>query len=180
MPLLLETDRLFIRNWEPESKAEQAFVIYGDAEVMQFIGTGETAESVEAVREKLQQRYQTIAEQQQKHGFWAVVEKQTQQPIGTLILKQLPDGEGNPTADWEIGWHFRRAAWGQGYATESAQAVLSYALNTLKLPVVYAVANPENQRSLQVMQRLHMTPLGLTDRYYGQMLELYAIPAAEQ
>jgi RimJ/RimL family protein N-acetyltransferase len=48
----------------------------------------------------------------------------------------------------------------------------------LNLPVVYAVTLPDNRRSIQVMERLGMEPLGLTTQYYGgRELLLYQIKA---
>jgi len=73
--------------------------------------------------------------------------------------------------------HLKYEAWGQGYATEAAQVLLSYGFDTLHLPEIYAVANPKNERSLQVMRRLGMTRLGRTNRYYNQELELFEIKA---
>ena len=46
MTSLLETQRLIIRRWIPEIDAKQVFQIYGDAEVMRFIGTGKTEASI--------------------------------------------------------------------------------------------------------------------------------------
>ena len=54
MDTLLETQRLIIRRWIPEIDAEQAFKIYGDAEVMRFIGTGKTEASIETQRQSLE------------------------------------------------------------------------------------------------------------------------------
>ncbi|MFN6526280.1 hypothetical protein [Nostoc sp. ChiSLP03a] len=46
-----------------------------------------------------------------ENGSWAIVEKETTTIVGTIILKQLPDKDGLPTQDYEVGWHLRRASW---------------------------------------------------------------------
>ncbi len=110
-------------------------------------------------------------------GVWAIVEKATGQIAGTVILKQLPDNSGQPTQDYEVGWYLRRASWGKGYATEAARAAIDYGFTTLKLPVIYAVVNPNNQASIRVTQRLGMKPLGRTTKYYNAEVELFELDA---
>ncbi len=57
----------------------------------------------------------------------------------------------------EIGWRLARSAWGHGYATEAARAVLAFGFDTLELPEILAVTTATNLRSQAVMTRLGMT-----------------------
>lgn len=174
MTVPLSSDRLILRSWNPASETEAAFKIYGDPEVMQWIGDGKIVNDIETLRERLQQRNQQCLDLSDGTGLWAVVEQETGYPVGTVILKRLPDGDGQLTADWEVGWHLRKASWGKGYATEAARVLLDYGFMVLKLPYIYAIAYPENRPSIRVMERLGMTELGLTSQYYGrQDLVLY-------
>ncbi|WP_088891526.1 GNAT family N-acetyltransferase [Leptolyngbya ohadii] len=170
---IFETDRLRLRPWNPETEAELAFAIYSDPEVSRFLGTPD--ESVEARREKIWQRNQKHLELNEGSGCWAIEEKATATPIGTAILQRLPDGAGELTPDWEVGWHLKRSVWGRGYATEAARVLLEYGFTELQLPVIYAVANPENYASIRVMERLGMSPKGRTQKYYGAELVLFEI-----
>jgi RimJ/RimL family protein N-acetyltransferase len=108
-------------------------------------------------------------------GLWAIVEKQTGEILGTVLLKQLPDNESKPTQDYEVGWHLKKAVWGKGYATEAGLGAIEYGFNILKLPVIYAVVKPENHASMRVTQRLGMVPMGRTHKYYGVELELFKL-----
>jgi [ribosomal protein S5]-alanine N-acetyltransferase len=173
MAILFATERLIVRDWRPESDAAQAFEIYGDPEVMHFIGDGSTANSIDAVRDRLQERIESFQKLNNGTGFWAVVEAQTQQILGTILLKQLPDNDGISTQDIEIGWHFRRSSWGRGYATEAARGIVAYGFDVLKLHILYAVVKPENVRSICVTQRLGMHPIGRTNKYYNVELLLF-------
>ncbi|MEB3282443.1 MAG: GNAT family N-acetyltransferase [Lyngbya sp.] len=177
MSILFQTERLIIRNWEPEQDAPQAFKIYGDPDVMCFISPH--FETVEAVRSRLQERVERDKIRKNGTGSWAVVEKETQEIIGAVLLIQLPDNDGIPTTNYEIGWHFRKASWGKGYATEAAKQILGYAFTILRLPVIYAVVKPENERSIRVTQRLGMKPLGRTNEYYGVELLLFQLKATD-
>jgi RimJ/RimL family protein N-acetyltransferase len=60
----------------------------------------------------------------------------------------------------EIGWRLRKEAWGQGYATEAAQACLSYGWATLGLTKVLSFTAAVNTRSERVMQKTGMTRVG--------------------
>jgi [ribosomal protein S5]-alanine N-acetyltransferase len=171
----MQTKKIIIREWIPEIDAEHAFAIYGDREVMRFIGDGSTVDSIEAVRDRLQQRIDYFRQLNNGTGFWAIVELQTQQSVGSILLKQLPDNNGNPTEDIEIGWHLRRSSWGKGYVAEAAREIIAYGFNELKLPILYAVVKPENTRSIAVTQRLGMKPIGRTNKYYGVELLIFQL-----
>jgi ribosomal-protein-alanine N-acetyltransferase len=165
MTPFLQTERLIIRHWHPQSDAVAAFEIYGDPAVMHYIR--EPQKSIADVQVYLEQRVERDHNCDNGTGSWPVIEQKTRQLIGAILLQQLPDNTGQLTQDFEIGWHFRRSSWGQGFATEAAQCIIDYGFQVLQLPILYAVVKPENQRSIRVTQRLNMEPLGRTNKYYG-------------
>ncbi|MEB3308683.1 MAG: GNAT family N-acetyltransferase [Snowella sp.] len=171
--VLWETERLIIREWNPALDAAEAFWIYGDREVMHFIREPEPDQA--AVQKNLEDRVKKYRPLNNGTGCWAIVEKATQIPIGTILLVQLPDSHGHLTQDYEIGWHLRRDRWEKGYATEAARKILDYGFQTLKLPIIYAVVRPDNAASIRVTQRLGMEPVGLTSKYYGLELALFQL-----
>lgn len=175
MVTIAETDRLIIRPWIPEADAEQAFQIYSNPEVTRFLMT--KVDSVESSLNLLQRWVTKATQWNNGTGFWAIVTKQTGKIVGTIILIQLQDENGTLTQDYEIGWHLKKSAWGKGYATEAAKAILDYGFKVLKLPRIYAVARPENTASLRVIHRLNMIPLGGTTRYYKTELEMFILEA---
>jgi [ribosomal protein S5]-alanine N-acetyltransferase len=172
MATIFQTERLTVRHWEPDRDAAEAFAMYGDPEVTRFIG-GRTDPSVEAVRDRLAQRNVRDAARGDGTGFWAIVEKSSCAVVGASLLKYLPDADGNPTRDMEVGWHQVPAFNGRGYATEAARGAIAHAYAVLGVPVLCAVINPANEPSLRVARRLGMIPLGRTSRCYGQEVELF-------
>ncbi|WP_329740426.1 GNAT family N-acetyltransferase [Dyella sp. A6] len=54
----------------------------------------------------------------------------------------------------EVGWCLARSAWGQGYATEAATAVLDWVFEHLSWDQVIHLITPDNQASQAVARRL--------------------------
>jgi RimJ/RimL family protein N-acetyltransferase len=57
----------------------------------------------------------------------------------------------------EIGWRLARHAWGQGFATEAARAVIDYGFSVLDLAEIISFTAVGNTRSRAVMERIGMT-----------------------
>lgn len=175
-PVHLETERLIIRDWNPRQDANHALDIYGDLRVTRWLSKTEPDQTIHDAQNRLQRFVHATSPD--GYGIWAVDETAIDHLIGTILLQPLPDTNNQPTTDIEIGWHFRPASWGYGYATEAAHRILTYGWEVLKLPVIYAVSQTDNRRSIQVMKRLGMQIVGLTTQYYGgKELLLYRISA---
>jgi RimJ/RimL family protein N-acetyltransferase len=69
----------------------------------------------------------------------------------------------------EVGWAFRRAAWGRGYATEAAVAAIDWAFDALGWTDVIHSITPANRASIALAERL-----GSTNRGPGQLPEPFA------
>jgi RimJ/RimL family protein N-acetyltransferase len=59
-----------------------------------------------------------------------------------------------------VGWRFASTAWGRGYATEAATALLDQAFGAMRLDAVGCVTNKGNERSVAVAQRLGLEAVG--------------------
>ncbi|ESA32643.1 gcn5-related n-acetyltransferase [Leptolyngbya sp. Heron Island J] len=169
----LTTDRLLIRDWHPLYDAQQAFDIYGDVRVTHWLESD--ADSSLRITQKRLQRY--CERCTNGLGVWAVIEKAIDRAIGSILLVPLPNNDKTDSGKIEIGWHFRPASWGYGYATEAANAILSYGFQKLQLPTIYAITASDNIRSQRVMARLGMQTLGFTDEHYNRTLQLYSLMA---
>jgi RimJ/RimL family protein N-acetyltransferase len=90
------------------------------------------------------------------HGLWAVQVRASSEFIGFVGLAS-PGWEAAFTPCTEIGWRLARPAWGQGYATEAANAVLTTAFGQLGLDELVSFATIGNLSSQRVMQRIGMT-----------------------
>jgi RimJ/RimL family protein N-acetyltransferase len=143
---ILETERL---NLRPLHAGDAAFILEllnGEA-FLRNIGDKGVRTMEDAVRYILEGPVASYA----RHGFglWLVELKETGTPAGICGLVKrdtLPDAD--------IGYAFLPRFWSQGYAYESAAAVLSYASSALGLGRVLAVTNPDNAGSIKVLEKI--------------------------
>jgi RimJ/RimL family protein N-acetyltransferase len=170
---VFETERLVIGRWDLEL-AEPAFEIYGDPDVTQWIG-GVTETSLDSMRERIGALIERNKKWPDHWGSWPTFSKATRELVGTMLMKPLPDADGNFTPDIEIGWHLGKAHWGNGYATEGGRKMIEIAFGELGIKELSAVTGLDNVRSQKVARRLGLQHIGQTDAYYGQTVELFKI-----
>ena len=144
----------------------------------QWIG-GVTEDSLETMRARIDSLIERNKKWPSYWGSWPTFVKETRELIGALLMKPLPDADGNFTPDIEIGWHLARVHWGNGYATEGGRKMIEIAFDNLGIAELSAVTAPGNDRSQNVARRLGMSHLGQTDAYYGQTVELFKIMNSE-
>jgi ribosomal-protein-alanine N-acetyltransferase len=66
----------------------------------------------------------------------------------------------------EIGFLFHRDVWGQGVAREAVGALLRHGFEALRFTSVRADVDPENQRSLALLERLGFQRTGTAERTF--------------
>jgi RimJ/RimL family protein N-acetyltransferase len=88
-------------------------------------------------------------------GFWAVEVRTTKDFIGFIGLS-VPTWEAPSGSAIEIGWRLSFDAWGHGYATEGARAVLAWAKDNVQAPgeELVSFTTVRNVRSRRVMEKL--------------------------
>lgn len=145
----LRTDRLVLRRWRDSDLAPWA-AMNADPQVREHLGDLLTREQSDASVARFEADFD-----RRGFGWWAVEVRATGEFIGFAGLDELDDEM--PFTGVEIGWRLARPAWGRGYATEAARAVLAHAFDTLGLAEVLAVTTAANVRSQAVMRRLGMT-----------------------
>ena len=145
----LRTERLILRRWQ-DSDLEPWAAMNADPQVREHLGEVMTRAQSDASVARFQQEFDARG-----YGWLAVEVRDTGTFIGFAGLDDVD--EEMPLTGVEIGWRLTRTAWGVGYATEAARAVLTFAFDTLGLPEVLALTTATNFRSQAVMQRLGMT-----------------------
>jgi ribosomal-protein-alanine N-acetyltransferase len=158
VPTRLQTARLVIRRFE-ERDSDDWFTMVSEPEFHRYLPTGPhpTTASFRAMLE----RYHEL-ERAQRIAVCAVELGESEAFIGQCGLQ--PVERAGP--EIEIAYHFKRACWSQGYATEAATAVLGHAFGPLELDRVIALVVPENVGSWRVAEKSGMRYERLA-AYYG-------------
>ena len=146
----LSTTRLLLRQWHDADMAPFARVNQ-DPAVMRWIGDPLTYAQTEAWVARMR-----VTWQERGFGLFAVELRHTPGCIGYIGLS-VPRFEAHFTPCVEIGWRLAHAQWGQGLASEGAQAVLTWAEQELRLPEVVSFTTRENVASQRVMQKIGLT-----------------------
>lgn len=173
MPVLV-TKRL---NLVPFSTAhiQGLHTMNADPEVMRYIsGHPETLAQTTAMVERVQRRWAEFG-----YSWWSLIDRENGEIVGAGALQNLRRtdvAEPDPNCPLEIGWRLRRDRWGQGLASEAAQAIVEFAFGTIRAAELYAVCEPNNVASAHVMQLLGMQDKGL-QTWYGRTLLTYQMQA---
>ena len=166
---VLITERLVLR---PVKADDQATLLahWALPDVRRFLFDG-AALSAPEVAETIEESVRDFAAA--GYGIWLIHERGRPglpgpapagpAPVGTVGLRPLDD------LGLEIFYSLAPAAWGRGYATEAARAVVDHALGPLGLPEVLAEVDEGNAASVAVIKRLGMTPFAVVPGALGPM-----------
>ena len=146
--MILGTERLLLREFTLQD-ADALAAVLGDPVAMQYYPAAFDRKGVEEWIERNLERYQRVG-----YGLWAMVLKDSGELIGDCGCF-LRDVDGRD--DIEIGYHVRRDLWGNGYATEAAQACMQYAFTQLGVDRVISLIRPENMQSIRVAEKNGLT-----------------------
>jgi RimJ/RimL family protein N-acetyltransferase len=167
--LSIKTGRLLLRRWRDDD-FEPFAAMCGDPEVMRYIGSGATR-----TRAQAQASIEAYERGWEENGFglFAVERLEDRRFLGFTGLSEpsfLP--EIMPAV--EIGWRLARQSWGNGYASEAAQAALDFGLRKRGLSEIVGVYQSENHASGRIMQKLGMQfDRERIDPTCGRLVRLY-------
>ena len=150
MDVILETERLLLRRFSTDDAAN-LFELDSDPEVMRYLSKGKPT-PMEDIIEKFLSRIFDYYRKFDNLGFWALMEKSTEEFIGWFHLK--PD-RNNPE-DLDLGYRLKRSVWNKGYATEMARALIDMVFDELDFQKVTAHTVEYNHASRRVMEKAGM------------------------
>ena len=160
MKIFGETSRLILRSLTRDD-LDNLVTLDSDREVMRFINGG-----IPISREAIVNNFLPYAirydEQDEGLGFWAIVEKSSQEFIGWIflrpevdfeLLQQLNLAERNAV---ELGYRLRQQSWSKGYTTEASRALVRKSFSESDIQKIVAWALAENKASIRVMEKIGM------------------------
>ncbi|MDN5926169.1 MAG: GNAT family N-acetyltransferase [Hyphomicrobiales bacterium] len=146
----IRTPRLLLRNWE-ERDRDLFHRINSDPMVMEFFPFRRDRAQADAKMNELQ-----AAIDSDGFGFAAMEVAETGLCAGFAGLSRPSDLPMFPASTIEIGWRLAPEFWGKGYATEAAEAWLTFGFGTLGLDEIVSFAVAANRRSTAIMERIGM------------------------
>ena len=163
---IIETPNLTLR-YITSRDAPALESILSDAEVMRYSIIG--VHNKKQIKQFIEQRLLSYLER--GFGLYALVHKQDREMIGYCgffiqsIAKQR---------EVEVGYRLAKKYWGQGLATEAAQAVVKYGRERFNFQRYICLIEPENIRSIRVATKLGMS-FEKKIIYHGLNVAMYSI-----
>lgn len=145
----LETELLLLRGWRTGDR-EPFAALNADPEVMEHFPGRLDRVASDAFVDRIEAGWAT-----EGIGLWAIGRRSDGRFLGYAGVL-APSFEAHFTPALEIGWRLARDAWGHGYATEAATAVLAHGFDVLGLEEIVSFTIPANVRSRRVMERIGM------------------------
>ena len=146
---ILDTERLSLRSI---TLKDAAFILelLNDPAFLRFVGD-KGVRTVDEAREYIARGPQA-SYARNGFGLWLVELKASRVPVGICgLLKR------EALSDVDLGFAFLPHYRSNGYAYESAAAVLQYGRNALGIKRIVAITNPDNADSLRVLKKIGMS-----------------------
>ena len=149
--LWLATDRLALRRFTADD-LDWLAALYQDPDVTRYLGGVKSRAQTEAMLDTRILRYY---DEHPGLGIWMTIERATGERAGFHLLNHIR-GE----SIIQVGYALARPAWGKGYATEMATAVLRYGFADLELPRIAGMTSRENHASQRVLLKIGLERRG--------------------
>jgi RimJ/RimL family protein N-acetyltransferase len=146
--LALGTRRLLLRELHP-GDFSRVHAYASDPEVVEYMPWGPNTD--QDTRDFLERCAAAEGAEPRVSYELAVVRRADDLLLGTVGLGL--DTGGHQAM---LGYCYDRGAWGSGYATEAAAAMLDFAFDVLLVHRVWAGCDPENGASARVLEKLGM------------------------
>lgn len=145
--VVLETSRLVLRPFVPQD-LDLLHALFTQRDVRRFLWDDlvVSRETVAALIAASLASFSAVG-----FGQWMAEDRKTRGLVGFCGLRSVSEGP-----EIEILYALLRERWGEGLATESANAVLSHAFLRLGLPRVVGRTDSPNLASVRVLERLGM------------------------
>jgi [ribosomal protein S5]-alanine N-acetyltransferase len=163
-PALLRMPRLSMREFTL-ADFDDMLRLDSDPRVLKYISDGKPMgrAEVEAAMKRVTGYYALYP----GLGVWHASRRDNGEFVGWYCLKYCP-----PTTEVEVGYRLLFDAWGKGFATEGARALVAYGFGQLGLQRIIGVTHPGNKASQHVLQKSGLRDRGW-GRYYNRRLRLF-------
>ena len=141
----LAGERVVLR-WLTDQDSEAVFEIFGDPEVMRY-WSSPALKNLDAAADLIKEIHHFF--DTRRLFQWGICLRESDEVIGTCTLLNLDLTHRRA----EIGFALRRSVWGRGYASEAISLLLRFSFESLDLHRLEADVDPENERSIRLLER---------------------------
>lgn len=141
------------------SDVGELYEIFGDPEVARF-WTRSPFDSIQVAADFLAEIHDGFARRQLFQ--WGIADARSEKVLGTCTLFHFD----HDLWRCEVGFAVGRRWWGQGIGSRAVATVLRFAFDVLGVHRVEADADPRNERSLRLLERLGFEREGLLRERY--------------
>ena len=146
----LETKRLILREFTKDDDRELTFFRDDPSQLKYMMfSLGSDSEISDFLKMAVSQ---SLLKEKRSQFHLAVLEKKTGKFAGSSALMIE---EESPTSA-ELGYWFRKDAWGKGFATEASLSMIRTGFETLGLHRIWGKCQVENSGSARVMEKCGM------------------------
>lgn len=145
--MILETERLLLRELDPECDPAFIFKLLNTPKFLKYIGD-RNVRSAEEAAVFIRDRY-AASYREHGYGLWAVDLKSSGTPVGMCGFVRRDTLPGP-----DLGFAFLPEFERQGYGSESAAAVMKYGRETLGFTDVWAITSLDNDASGRLLEKV--------------------------
>lgn len=160
-PVVIDTPRLRLRMFRPFDDWPRYREYNRDPEVTRHLAP--RAANDEQLRASLK-AYAAMTQVLPGHVYLGIQERDDGRLLGEAHL--LPEKASAERA--YLGFVLHRDAWGRGFATEAARAMVHHAFSALSYREVWAGCTRENAASQRVLEKIGMSPTAKTITFPGE------------
>jgi ribosomal-protein-alanine N-acetyltransferase len=160
--LVLNGQRVFLRAPSLDDYPEWAFLRQSNQEFLTPYEPQWASDSLEktAYLRRLQRQKEEV--QAGRGLFFLIFDKQTNEMLGGINMNDIRYSIQQCAT---LGYWLAEAQQGRGLMTDAVEIVIDYAFQTLRLNRLNASCLPDNQRSVNLLNKLGFTEEGYAPRY---------------
>jgi ribosomal-protein-alanine N-acetyltransferase len=147
--VIIESERLILREFE-ESDWQAVHDYASDPKVVRYMDWGPNTE--EETRSFIN-RSISYQEQEPRRNYTLAITLRLDSTLMGGCGIYITDPENRK--GW-LGFCLNRRFWGQGYATETAEALLTFGFEKLGLHRIFATCDPHNIASAHILEKINM------------------------
>jgi [ribosomal protein S5]-alanine N-acetyltransferase len=160
--LRIETERLWLRAFDPQRDVERYSEITFDEAVQRFMAPHPKC-STEVLRRTMELKNLALSSKPRPLTSFAVHTKDDAQLIGTISLTR----DTSTSEFGYLGFFYAPAAWGRGFATEAAEGMLDFGFERDAYKLIIAGATPENLACHKVLGKIGMRAIVPEEEFPG-------------